>query len=254
MAKHVYLSKRAALGIHLSKMASAQRKERYMNNRRERISKARQALLMNEYIQTKHFEIYREAAEYYNELNEKYPTKRDLRKCTEFRDWKSKTSGVQSKKRSASSARNTNYHIYLHPAIPIEQQSESPDLSSSEISDLDLPEPPRVQRTANKIMELRIPLLSPSAAMSETVEIVTQETLENIRAEETIDDTTLHPTLEEGLPQDIVDRIIKELRADPELRSIMTDMEQDIEFQQLGIDLNIDEDKRLENELENLQW
>ena len=252
MAKHVYLSKRAALGIHLSKMASAQRKERYINNRRERISKARQALLMNEYIQIKHFEIYREAAEYYNELNKKYPTKRDLRKCYEFRDWKSKTNGVQLKKRSASSA--GNYHIYLHPAIPIEQQSESPDLSSAEISGLDLPEPPRVQRTANKIMELRIPLLSPSAVTSETVEIVTQETVENIGAEETIDDTTLHSTLEEELPQDLVDHIIKELQADPELRTIMTHMEQDVEFQQLGNDLNINEDDRLENELENLLW
>ena len=75
-------------------------------------------------------------------------------------------------------------------------------------------------------MQLNIPLMKPSV-VTETLQVVTQETLGNslqVAAEETIQDgTTLHPTLEEGLPQHIVDHIINELRADPELKRIDRD-------------------------------
>ena len=56
--------------------------------RREKQSQIRQALLINEYIQTKYFGIYQEAACYYNELNASYPSRPDLRKADEFRAWK----------------------------------------------------------------------------------------------------------------------------------------------------------------------
>ena len=278
-------------------MNSAARKELYNNNRRERQSKSRQALLINDYVYTKYFQIYREAAEYYNRLNAIYPTKRDLRRCTEFKSWKKETSGQTGQTKSSArpvqhTGRNTHYHVVFHPAIPLEQQSESSessdlDLTASESPDLDinLPEQQRLQRTVSdspdrtqqrlqrsvsdspdrteppanpvgkKIMELKIPLLEPSV-VTETLQIVTQETLGNslhVAAEETIQDfTTLNPTLEEGLPQHIIDHIIDELRADPELKSIMSDIDQDIEFEQLGMDLDIPEDGRLEEEIENL--
>ena len=318
-------------------MNSSARKELYNNNRRQRQSKARQALLITEYIYTKYFQIYREAAEYYNRLNALCPTKRDLRRCGEFQRWKKQTSGqtVQPKS-SARPVHHTgrNYHVVVHPDIPLEQQSESAessDLSAAESPDLDIDlpeqqqhlqrtvpdspertqqrlqrtEPPanppessdlsaaespdldidlpeqqqhlqrtvpdspertqqRLQRTeppanppGEKIMELKIPLLKPSV-VTETLQIVTQETLGNslhVAAEETIQDfTTLYPTLEEGLPQHIVDHIINELRVDPDLQGIMDDIEQDIEFNQLGMDLDIPEVDPLEEELENLQW
>ena len=293
-------------------MNSSARKELYNNNRRERQSKSRQALLINDYVYTKYFQIYREAAEYYNRLNAIYPTKRDLRRCSEFKSWKRETSGqtVQSKssaRRVQHTARNTRYHVVFHPAIPLEQQSESTessdlDLTASESPDLDidLPEQQHLQRTMSdspdrtqqrlqrtvpdspdrtqqrlqrtvpdspdrteppanpageKIMELKIPLLKPSV-VTETLQIVTQETLGNslhVAAEETIQDvTTLYPTLEEGLPQHIIDHIINELRADPELKSIMSDIDQDIEFEQLGMDLDIPENDPLQEEIENL--
>ena len=271
-------------------MNSAARKELYNNNRRERQSKARQALLINEYVYTKHFQIYREAAEYYNRLNALYPTKRDLRRCDEFKRWKRETRGqtVQPKS-SARRVQHTgrNYHVVVHPDIPLEQQSESAESSDLDLSaaespdlDIDLPEqqqhlqrtvpdsPERTQQRlqgtespanppGKKIMELKIPLLKPSV-LTETLQIVTQETLGNslhVAAEETVQDfTTLYPTLEEGLPQHIIDHIINELRVDPDIQGIMDDIEQDIEFNQLGMDLDIPEVDPLEEELENLQW
>ena len=62
--------------------------ERRKEKRREKQSKIRQALMINDYIYTKYFTIYEEAARYYNELNAIYPAKYDLRKCPEFKAWK----------------------------------------------------------------------------------------------------------------------------------------------------------------------
>ena len=101
-------------------------------------------------------------------------------------------------------------------------------------------------------MQLNIPLMKPTV-VAETLQVVTQETLGNslqVAAEETIPDgTTLHPTLEEGLPQHIVDDIINELRTDPEFKRIMTEID---EFEQLGMDLDIPENDPFQEEIENL--
>ena len=318
-------------------MNSSAKKELYNTNRRERQSKVRQAVLINEYVYTKYFAIYREAAQYYNELNALYPTKRDLRKCQEFRKWKRDTSGLIVQPESpdrpvqhqiSNTRRNTRYHIFYHSNIPLEQQqlevpvqsespieqhlevpvqSESPIEQHLEVpvqpespieqhlevpvqpespteqhlevpvqtesptqQHLEVPvqtESPTQQHlevpvkptnpVGKKIMELKIPLLKRSV-VTETLQVVTQETIQEenplqVAAEETVQDfTTIYPTLEEELPQDIIDHIINELREDPELKTIMTDIEQDLEFERLGMEVDIPEDDRLENELENM--
>ena len=266
-------------------MNSATRKELYNENRRKRQTKARQDALITEYIYTKYFQIYREAAAYYNRLNVTYPTKRDLRRCQEFKDWKKQIRGQTVK--TESSARpvqhtGRNYYIVVHPDIPLEQQndsSESSDLSAPECPDIDLPQQQHLQPTVpdspeasqhhlqpteppakplgEKIMQLKIPLLKPTV-VAETIQIVTQETVENllqVAAEEIVhvqDFTTLNPSLEEGLPQHIVDNIINELRADPDLKTMMDDMEIEHEFKQLGMDLDIPENDPFQEEIENL--
>ena len=289
-------------------MNSSVRRELYNANRRERQSKARQALLVNDYVYTKYFPIYREAAQYYNQLNALYPTKRDLRRCNEFKKWKRDTCGQTVQAESPdrpvqNTRRNTSYHIVFHPNISLDQHleltvPESPDLDLSEQQlerivpespdldlsgqqqlertvpespDLDLSEQQQLERTVpespdrsessanpkgKKIMELKIPLMKPSV-VTETLQIITQETIQEegnplqVAAEETIQDSaTIYPTLEEELPHDIIDRIINELRQDPGLNTIMAGIEQDLEFERLGMELDIPED-RLENELEN---
>ena len=280
-------------------MSSSAKKELYNTNRRERQSKARQALLINEYVYAKYFAVYREAAQYYNNLNALYPTKRDLRRCEEFKKWKRDINGLSAQPeqpvqhQTKNTRRNTNYHIFYHSNIPLEApvqpespteqhreipvqsesptqqhreipvQSESPTQQHPEIpvqsesptqQHLEIPVQPI---NPGKIMELKIPLLKPSV-ITQTLQVVTQETIQEenplqVAAEETIhDSTTLYPTLEEELPQAIIDHIINELREDPELKTIMTDIEEDLEFEQLGMELDIPEDDRLENELENL--
>ena len=310
-------------------MNSSAKKELYKVRRRERQSKVRQAVLISEYVYTKYFTIYQEAAQYYNELNALHPMKNDLRKCYEFRKWKTDTSG-QSIIRAVTSGPRGRYHKVYHSNIPIEQQfepavqsestdlseqqfelfvqaespdlseqqleptvqpespdlseqqleptvqSESPDLSEQQLEPTVQPESPdlseqqleptvqsespdRSEQIANpgeKVMQLKIPLLKPSV-VTETLQVLTQETIQEsplqVAAEGIIQETTtIHPSLQEELPQDIIERIINELREDPELKTIMTDIEQDLEFEQVGMELDVSEDDRLEKELENM--
>ena len=276
-------------------MNSSEKTELLKTKRRERQSKVRQALLINEYVYTKYFTIYQEAAQYYNQLNSLHPMKCDLRKCEEFKAWKMATCGYPLRV-------TKRYHKVYHSNIPVGQhpelfvQSESPDRTEQQLElpvqpespdrteqQLELPVQPespdrteqhpelpvqpespdrteqQLEQTANpgeKVMQLKIPLLEPSV-VTETLQILTQETIQEnplqVAAEGiTQETTTIHPSLQEELPQDVIDRIINELREDPELKTIMTDIEQDLEFEQVGMELDIRDDDRLENELENL--
>ena len=109
-----------------------------------------------------------------------------------------------------------------------------------------------------KIMQLRIPLLKPSV-ITQTVQVVTDEVLEEnplqVACDEIVPESTpLYPSLHEEIPEEIIEKIINELRQDPELHNIMTEIEQVIELEQLDMDIDIPDDDRLENELENLLW
>ena len=255
------------------------RRERYNANRRERQTKARQAVLINEYIYTKYFDIYREAASYYNQLNVLYPTKRDLRRCQEFKKWKRETTGQTNNEKSSPrrvqrTARN-RYYITYHPDIPLDQHTDSAEstdldtnLSQQHLSNspdqivADTTESSKLPTNpGEKVMELRIPLLKSSVA-TETLQIVTQQTLGNsiqVAAQEIVQDDdhdiALYPSLNEELPEDIISRIINELQADPELKSVMDDVEQDMEFELMGNDLESPEHDRLQEELQNItRW
>ena len=294
-----------------------QRKEK----RREKQSKIRQALMINEYIYTKYFTIYEEAARYYNELNAIHPTKYDLRKCPEFKAWKAGVNGhsICDKKHyikayhsdipldSPDKQPNASEIPFEQPVDILVQPIESPDqqpdaspivqLNASEIpiqpleiivesteSPNEHPVPSPIQqpieqlvprpihvpvkgrkilqkmekKPGKKVLELKIPLLKP-AVVTKTLCTVTQEMVQEgenplqIATEEIMEESTMiNPTLEDELPKEVIDRIINELREDPELKNIMEDIEQDFDFDQLGNDIELPECDRLEEELENM--
>ena len=110
-------------------MYSQRKVEMKKLKRREKQSQIRQALLINEYIQTKYFGIYQEAACYYNELNASYPSRPDLRKADEFRAWKRRIKGEPIRVRKYSKARYTNIRIQSAETpveTPTEMSSEMP--------------------------------------------------------------------------------------------------------------------------------
>ena len=58
-------------------------------------------------------------------------------------------------------------------------------------------------------------------------------------------------TLNEEIPDEIFQKILAELHQDPELHNMMNEIDEEIEFEQLGADTDIPDD-RLEQELENM--
>ena len=256
----------------LSKMNLAEKIELRKSQRRENRTKVRQAVLVNEYIYCKYFAVYQEAAQYYNELNCLHPTKYDLRKCDEFKAWKMATMGYPirtTRKRSkpchtAIPVTDVNsFTIVSEQSTSTEQtansnQSTSPEQHPEQSVQAASPEQMVNPSVNQKVMQLRIPLLKPSV-VTETLHIVTEETIQEnplqVAVEEIAQEsTTLHPSLQEEIPQDVIERIMSELREDPELRSIMTDIEQDLEFKQIGMEIDIQEDDQLENELNWEIW
>ena len=50
----------------------------------------------------------------------------------------------------------------------------------------------------------------------------------------------MHPSLLDELDPDLIQQIIDELNAEPDLNNIMTDIEQEIQFEELGMDIDLD--------------
>ena len=61
-------------------------KQSRLNWRRAQAARVREDRIITAYLKAKHPGIYNDAASFYNELNQKYPNKHDLRKVKEFKE------------------------------------------------------------------------------------------------------------------------------------------------------------------------
>ena len=136
-----------------------------------------------------------------------------------------------------------------------ESPPQSPCLSESPPQSPSLAESPPQSPTEKEPhvyrdnLQLRIPLIQYEPQTPRPT--VTSETLYTV-TEEILEENTIQPTIFEELAPGMLDQIINELRQEPDLRDIFTDIEQQFEFEQLGMDIDISEDNTLENELD--QW
>ena len=240
-------------------------KNTYKNNiRRQKRNETRQALLINDYLKHTKPKIYEEAAIFYNDLNERYPTKKDLRKTDEFKAIKLGFTCVEKNgKRSYSKQVFQSIAIDEPTILTIDAQEP---VHSEEATH---PEGESETAKTEKIMQLRMPLMK-TAVFTQTISHVIEETIEQNSPQATgneenplqtaynevlTDSTQLHPTLSEEIPDEIIKKILDELQQDPELHNIMDECEQQIEIKQLDMDVDLpDIDDRLEQELENLLW
>ena len=241
-------------------------------------SKIRQDSLICDYVRFKYPDIYSEAGELYNQLNIIHPSKHDLRKTYEYKKWRASITGETVKKPKKAgpprpkqlfpNIQNLNTNEVNPRAQIIAACAEGPPNSttSEQASDtMDSQPPMPIERQSRKIvykdtLQLRIPLIShKSITHPVTVEedtpmheehppTVTTETLEII-TEEILDEAIIQPSLCEELPQDLIEKVIEELRAEPELEGIFANIEEQVEFEQLGMDIDINEDYALEDEL-----
>ena len=234
------------------------------NIRRQKGNEIRQALLINEYLKHTKPKIYEEAAIFYNDLNERYPTKKDLRKTDEFKALKLGFTYVEKNGKRC-------YSKQVFQPIAIDESIILTIDAQESVHSEEATHPNGESETAKteKIMQLRIPLMKP-AVFTQTISHVIEETIEQNSLQATgneenplqtvynevlTDSTQLHSTLSEEIPDEIIKKILDELHQDPELHNIMDECEQRVEIEQLDMDVDLpDIDDRIEQELENLLW
>ena len=243
----------------------------------------RQTSFVVDYIESKHPNIYTEAVEFYNMINSHYPAKIDLRKTAIYKDWKHRITCQQQL------YPNTQPFPFPYPSAQTavmptgETRSSTPDTtelepssscpeSSSDASE-ELPSIPCQETSTGGIeklrelcyndnFQLRIPLIryNSGSVATETVQSATQEVcpVNSIQPTETLQTLTekmlavdsIQPSILEGISSNLLDKIIEELRAEPELKDVVAQVEEEQLFEELDIDIDMPEDL-LEKELEN---
>ncbi len=208
-------------------------------------SRKRQALFIAEYVEVKYSQIYQEAAELYNKINARYPKKPDLRKSVEFKNWKLVESGMP-KMRPHVPRDPTQRCIYEGITIP--QQGTVEEI---------------VAGVPKKAFQLRIPLINPEdinqlgQQASDTdhdighdVDEVLDEGDQTAAVRYEVDD--IQPSVCEDVCDETMGEIIKQLREDQDLRTIMDDIDAEFDFGGLDIGMEIEVEDRLETELQQI--
>ena len=236
--------------------------ERYIkknDRRRERGAEIRQDTVMIQYIRVKHNAIYAEAVDFYDSLNRKYPHKKDLRKTYEFKDFianvkekpieqvsdppSPKALRLRFGERHILKGNNVmELRIPLMSTKPVTTEIQEDTVTTEIQEDTVTPEiqedtvTPEIQEdtVTTEIQEDTV-----------TTEIIQEGTVNTVNTEqpwlvdEIIEDT-IHPSLLDELDPDLIQQIIDELNAEPDLNNIMTDIEQEIQFEELGMDIDLD--------------
>ena len=205
----------------------------------------REAIFVNEYLQTKYKDIYREAASLYNEINKKYPQKPDLRKSVEFREWKNSVAVSKGEQRTYIPRQKTYKY------------------NRTEYRDIKLTPTTKTSRKKNDhlngclTMCLNIPLMAaPHNASEETVTQQGDQLMDPSTPQQTLSviqegDQPMDPSILDQIPPETVEKIIHELRNDPNLKDMMDDVEQQIEEELVGLEIDLPElDDLLEEELQ----
>ena len=189
----------------------------------ERRSAVRQALFTCDYIETKYPHIFKDVAELYNELNAFYPRKPDLRRCLEYKCWKDNIVGKQGKGKTRASKTRARkpyqYNIVPYDGMPVK--------------------PSQPQKT----MQLNIELM-PTPFSNQDQETVVQEPApqESNPPSSPVEQPLTEPTQDiepyrpdEEIPPAIVEKIIGELRLDPQLSALMDEVETGIQDENLEL-------------------
>ena len=202
------------LGITCRKMAQNTTKVIGKNQKRkDREVQRRTNTFGLDYVQVKYPEIYEETMGFYNELRKLYPRKHDLRKTAEFKRFK-----LDQEK---------------------DTMADNLKLVQEKDTTVDNLKPVQEKDTMVDNLQIKIPLWDKGTLSS-------MQSLETV-AEEVLGEGMVYPNLHDEISNELVEHILNELREDPELKDIFNIVE--TEFEQLGADIDINEDIRLENEL-----
>ena len=241
----------------------------YKNKRRNEAKvQAREALFVNEYVQTKYNDIYSEAARLYNQINKIYPKKPDLRRSPEFREWKNTVAALKGQPTTYVPRQKVYKYIrtqYRDIKLTTEtSRKESNQLNGSLSMCLNIPLMTLPHITSKETEQRDQPIdLSTS---QQTVSVIQEgdqltdpstpqqcdQPMEPSTPPQTLSVTQqCDPSILDQIPPETVEKIIAELRNDPHLQDMMDDVEQQIEEEIVGLELDIPElDDLLEEELQ----
>ena len=186
----------------------------------------------------------------YNELNKQYPHKPDLRKTKEFRHWKNEMAKANGERPSyIPRGKKYQYKRTAYWDIVLEDSETTPEAPSRTSDKISETTPEAPSSTSDKIMCLNIPLLdTPIYKPSQQTIIEEGDQSANQEDDQTADiDQVMAPSILDGIPTETIQRIIQELRADPNLRDIMEDIDQeistteDVEEELIGLEVDLPE-------------
>ena len=220
----------------------------YKNEKRNRHKTLnREGMFIAEYVQIKYKAIYHEAATLYNEINKKHPQKPDLRKSTEFRQWKNDMA-ISNNESTTPIPRQKEYKYVrmMHRDIILNSTTSEMSIAAETPSERPVPTPPEENhqidgRIAGMTMCLNIPLMqmsSPHSSVLASEEIVMEE------GDQTLDpssiDQALDPSILDQIAPETIEKIIRELQSDPGLKDIMDAVQQEINTEEELIGLTVD--------------
>ena len=193
--------------------------------RKEKVQAERLELYVADYVKHKYKSIYNEAIQYFSMLRQQNPVKLNLKKTQQYRDWVKQQGDHGAHNEQPQQVPEYGFYDNLRLKITlmdgdnIKEKSENPASETLE------------EKSKNPASE----------TLEEKSKNPASETLEML-VEECIGEGNIQPSLEEVLPFDLIDEIMEELKRDPELENIFEELD-------ICMDIEIDDDIRLEKEL-----
>ena len=206
------------MGRKPSNRSAAEKQKTKVESRKRHQHDLRRAMAVSDYLLLTATDLHRQATEFVDKLEEKYPGKRDVRKTVEFRNWQQKQLFLNNKQSLAT------------------DQTTAQDSTNSQ-----------------KEMVLRRPLLQPATNAKEIPCVPDM-------SGETQDQPS---SIYDEIPDDVMNELMAEIRADPHLNAIMNDFcfnEEVLEegtvpeniYEEMDLGLNIEINDPFEDEINRL--
>ena len=156
-------------------------------------SRRRQAYFISDYVQTKYFHLYTEAAQFYNALNMIYPTKNDLRKTDEYKNWKRAINGENLRQRRKYNKQQYENIDESEPQTP--ESVDEPEPQAPE--NIDEPEPQTPESVDEPEPQALESVDEPEPQTPESVDEPEPQALESVdepepQTPESVDEPVLH--------------------------------------------------------------
>ena len=217
--------------------------DRKNNKRRLEAMNVRQNRVVVGYVQYLHPEIYKKAEEFYENLNARYPNKKDLRKTNDYEWLKSNLPASNQVKYYDRKGKNNT-----EPTKTVDNTEPTKTVDNTEpTKTVDNTEPTKIVDN----MELVIPLMS--LAEKEAVDLSAHSEIEMAVEQQVEVITESNPTVfsELNISDETISEMIHELRQDPDLDMVFNDFDTDCDIDFDDFD-GFDEETPLERELNNI--